>query len=110
MTNTLRRVGAAAVPAVLLLALSACGGGGGRPSVSDIENWMKDASNGQISGSQAECAAKVIHDSDISDDALKKIVKTKKESDFEDLDKSISKDDEKAAEDIDSKIEKCMTK
>lgn len=109
MTNTLRRVGAAAVPAVLLLALSACGGGG-RPSVSDIENWMKDASNGQVSGSQAECAAKVIHDSDISDGALKKIVDTKKESDFADLDKSISKDDEKAAEDIDAKIEKCMSK
>jgi len=107
MTNSFRRAAAAVtVPAALLLALSACGGGG-RPSVSDIQNWITTASKGQVTKTQAKCAAKVIHDSDISDGTLSKLVDTKKESDLDALDK-VSSSDKKAAEAIDDKISKCL--
>lgn len=109
MTNhTLRRFAALlVVPAALTVTLTACGGGG-RPSVDDLTQKLVDIGDGKLTHDQAECAAKVYVDSDLSDDVLKKIMKVKNVDDFDNFDEDdISDKDEKAADDIEADLEKC---
>jgi len=64
----------------LLAVLTACGGGGGRPSQDDIAKALKDSDNpasAMATGAadeQIDCIAKALHDSDLSDEALQAIV------------------------------------
>jgi hypothetical protein len=61
-----------------LTLLTGCGGGGGgRPSVGDISSTLQDGDNAvglTLDADQADCFAKVFHDSDISDEALQAMV------------------------------------
>ncbi|MDX6375065.1 MAG: hypothetical protein QOD98_4053 [Nocardioidaceae bacterium] len=64
----------------LLAVLTACGGGG-RPSTDDIAKALKDKGNpngvaiaSAASDQAIDCIAKVLHDSDLSDDALQALV------------------------------------
>jgi hypothetical protein len=63
---------------VALTLLTGCGGGGGgRPSVEDISSTLQGADNElgmELDEEQADCFAKVFHDSDLSDDALQALV------------------------------------
>ena len=100
-----RKLGA--VLAASVMALAACGGGGGRPSVDEISAVFQEGS--EIDGEefslpedQADCVAKAYHESDISDEALNAIVE--KDEDYE-----ASDADTKALEDIGSeKIAECV--
>lgn len=56
--------------AVLLVVLSACGGG--RPSQDDIAESISDDT--EISGATADCLARILLDSVLSDDALQALV------------------------------------
>jgi hypothetical protein len=68
----------------LFLLVTACGGGGGRPSSDDLAQALGDDHNKvaaqfteafpDTSGTTLDCIAKVLHDSDVSDDALEAIV------------------------------------
>lgn len=66
-----------AVAAVLLVALSGCGGGG-RPSQDEIADSIKDDSefSDVLEGGDEEidCLAETLHESDLSDEALQAIV------------------------------------
>lgn len=65
-----KTLGAACIVAAFALT-SACGGGGDdRPSKDEIVKGITKGSDGAISDKQAECAAKVIVDSDLSDEAV----------------------------------------
>jgi hypothetical protein len=94
----------------MLFVLSACGGGGGRPSTDEIAKALKDKDNpaGAAFGSSGaasdaiDCIAKVLHDSDLSDDALQALVDG--DSNFEG-----NKDDEKAVADMTDDFAKCIT-
>jgi hypothetical protein len=94
----------------LLAVLTACGGGGGRPSTDDIAKALKDKDNaaGQAFGSTGasdeaiDCIAKALHDSDLSDDALQSIVDG--DEDYEG-----DEDDQKAVEDAIGDMTKCIT-
>jgi hypothetical protein len=72
--------------AVLALALSACGGGGGRPSEDEIAKTMKDqisklgGDSSMLTDDVVNCIAKKVHDSDLSDSTLNKMVDDKKGS------------------------------
>lgn len=79
------------------LALTACGSSGGRPSVDELSKPMKDnmakyggdVFKGDKADKAAECMAKALHDSKLSDDALRAIVKN-------DTGAKLSKKDESA--------------
>jgi|SRR4051812_37635749 hypothetical protein len=92
----------------LLAALTACGGGGDRPSQDDIAKALKDDSNSAsalaegASDDAIDCVAKTLHDSDLSDEALQALVDG--DDDFEG-----SKDDQKAVEDIIDDIGACVS-
>jgi hypothetical protein len=96
----------------LLAVLTACGGGGGRPSSEDIAKALKDEGNpaGAAFGASGvddkviDCIAKAFHDSDLSDDTLQAIVDG--DDDFRG-----DKDDEKILTDADfqADITKCVT-
>jgi hypothetical protein len=96
----------------LLTVLTACGGGGGRPSTDDIAKALKDKGNpaGAAFGSSGaaddaiDCIAKALHDSDLSDDALQALVDGK-------ANYSSSKKDAEAVSDPDfiADIQKCAT-
>jgi hypothetical protein len=93
----------------MLFVLSACGGGG-RPSADDIAKALKDSGNpaGAAFGSSGaaddaiDCIAKVLHDSDLSDDALQALV---------DGDKGFegNKDDQAAVAKLTPEFAKCVT-
>jgi len=93
----------------MLFVLSACGGGG-RPSQDEIAKALKDSDNpaGAAFGSSGaadeaiDCIAGVLHDSDLSDDALQALVDG--DSDFEG-----NKDDQKAITDMADDFAKCIT-
>ena len=85
-----RKLGIALAATVVLLAGCGGGGGGGRPSVDEISKVLTEG--GEIGGEdvsfpeeQADCIAKVFHESDLSDDALNAMVE--KDEDFEPSDK-----------------------
>ena len=66
----------------MLAVLTACGGGGDRPSEDDIAKALKDSDNpaGEAFGGAGigdeiiDCIAKALHDSDLSDDVLQALV------------------------------------
>jgi hypothetical protein len=90
----------------LLAVLTACGGGGGRPSEDDIAKSLKtNSAFGDLSGASddaIDCIAKALHDSDLSDDALQAIVDG-------DEDYKADSDDTKAATEMVDDIGKCVT-
>ena len=96
----------------LLAVLTACGGGGGRPSSDDIAKALKDKDNSfgaQFSTVAAnagddviDCIAKALHDSDVSDDLLQALVD-------DDAKYKANSDDEKALTDAIADIGKCVT-
>ena len=92
----------------LLAVLTACGGGGGRPSQDDIAKALKDSDNPAsamataASDKQIDCIAKALHDSDLSDDALQALVDG-------DEDYKGDKDDSQAMLDVASEFQKCAT-
>jgi hypothetical protein len=81
----INRTGAGALAAAILLLTSACGGGGGggRPSTDQIasalqksgDNSLLGSTGSQLSDDQANCLAKVLHDSGVSDAALRALIK-----------------------------------
>lgn len=84
-----RKLGVALAATIVLLA-GCGGGGGGRPSVDELSNVFVDG--GEFAGEdfnfpkeQADCIAKLFHESDLSDEALNAIVE--KDEDFEPSDK-----------------------
>jgi hypothetical protein len=90
----------------VLFVLSACGGGG-RPSTDEIADALNDNSDfGQLtkdaSDDAIDCFAKVLHDSDLSDEALQALVDGDKDFDT-------SKKDQKAVTDITDDLAKCLT-
>ena len=92
----------------LLAVLTACGGGGDRPSTDDVAKALKDndnAASGLATGASddaIDCIAKALHDSDLSDDALQAIVDG--DEGFEG-----DKDDQEAVEGVLNEIGKCIT-
>jgi hypothetical protein len=96
----------------LLAVLTACGGGGGRPSTDDIAKALKDKDNAAgaafgasgVDDKTIDCIAEAFHDSDLSDDALQAIVDG--DEDFRG-----DKDDAKILEDADfqADVTKCIT-
>jgi len=93
----------------LMVVLTACGGGGGRPSTDDIAKALKDKGNpngvaiaSAASDDAIDCIAKVLHDSDLSDDALNALVDG--DSDFEG-----NKDDAEAISGLTDDFAKCIT-
>jgi len=90
----------------LLAVLTACGGGGGRPSEGDIADALKknDAFGQLTDGASDEvidCIAKVLHDSDLSDDALQALVDG--DEDFDG-----NKDDSEAIAGLGDDLAKCV--
>jgi hypothetical protein len=92
----------------LMVVLTACGGGG-RPSTDDIAKALKDKGNpngvaiaSAASDDAIDCLAKVLHDSDLSDDALQALVDG--DSDFEG-----NKDDAAAIGKLTPEFAKCVT-
>lgn len=79
------------------LALTACGSSGGRPSVDELAQPMRDNMSkyggemfkGDKADKAADCMAKALHDSKLSDDALQAIVDN-------DTDAKLSDEDKKA--------------
>lgn len=97
-----KTLSAALVVAALTLT-SACGGGGGdRPSTDDVAAQIKKSANGAITDKQADCAAKAIVDSDLSDEAVKAVAAG-------DTKYKPSAQDTKAQGDIATSIGKCVT-
>ena len=94
----------------LLAVLTACGGGGGRPSEDEIADALKDKDNpagqaftaGGASDDIIDCIAKALHDSDLSDDALQAIVDG--DEDYEG-----SGEDEDAITGMSDDLAKCIT-
>jgi hypothetical protein len=92
----------------LLAVLTACGGGGDRPSQDDIAKSLKDSDNPVsamatgASDDQIDCIAKALHDSDLSDDALQALVDG-------DEDYKGDKDDEEALTGMADDFGKCIT-
>jgi hypothetical protein len=100
----------------LLAVLTACGGDGGdggdkggRPSTDDIAKALKDEHNPnrvaiatQATDESIECIAKVLHDSSVSDGALKALVDG--DANFEG-----DRDDVQAVTDLADDMQKCVT-
>src|SRR5690242_18943228 len=93
----------------VLLAISACGGGGSRPYQDELSHALQKSGEGSILGygdtkvskKAADCVAKVLEESRISDRALKAIVDGRKSY-------SPSKADQTAAVGVANKIVKCL--
>ena len=81
-----------AASAVLAVVLSACGGGGGRPSSDEIADALKSDDNalGSLTAGAGDevidCVAEALHDSDLSDEALQAIVDNDEDASAEDGD------------------------
>ena len=90
----------------LLAVLTACGGGG-RPSEDEIADALKDNNSfGDLTNGASDeiidCIAKALHESDLSDDALRALVDG-------DEDFTGDKDDTEAIADIQDDLTKCIT-
>ncbi len=97
-----KTLSAAFVVAALTLT-SACGGGGGdRPSADDVAAQLKKSAGSAITDKQADCAAKAIVDSDLSDEAVKAVAEN-------DTDFKPSDEDTAAQGDAATAIGKCIT-
>ena len=101
-------VAGCALLAVLLPTLGACGDD--RPSTDEIAGALRDADNAAGrpyaelgGGDQAiDCVARVLHDSDLSDDALRAIVDGDEGYDAD-------ADDQEAAKDLVDDLSGCVT-
>ena len=97
-----KTLSAAFVVAALTLT-SACGGGGGdRPSADDVASQLKKSANGAITDKQADCAAKAIVDSKLSDEAVKAVAEN--DTKYKPTDQ-----DTKAQGEVSKEIGKCIT-
>ena len=97
-----KTLSAAFVVAALTLT-AACGGGGGdRPSQDKVAAQLKKSTNGAITGKQADCAAKAIVDSDLSDAAVKAVAEN--DTKYKPTDQ-----DTKAQGEVSKEIGKCIT-
>ncbi|MFL6060363.1 MAG: hypothetical protein ACJ72E_03955 [Marmoricola sp.] len=90
---------------VLLAVLAACGSSGDRPSVDDISSALQSkdlgkalGSNGTINKAAADCFAKVVHDSRVSDRGLKAFLRGET---------TFSANDRNALAAVVPKLEKC---
>lgn len=71
----LKNTTALAIGAALLMLTSACGGGGERPSATEISEALQGSESViPVPDAAADCVAKVFHDSDLSDETLRAIV------------------------------------
>ena len=94
-----------AVAIVAALSLTACGGGGDRPSKEDLSKEFTkkdDAFDTKFTKKQADCIAEAIVDSKLSDKAVKAL--KEQDSDFKP-----TKADEDARDAIAGDVEKCVT-
>ena len=97
-----KTLSAAFVVAALTLT-SACGGGGGdRPSADDVAAQLKKSAGSAITDKQADCAAKAIVDSDLSDAAVKAVAEN--DTKYKPTDQ-----DTKAQGEVSKEIGKCIT-
>lgn len=90
-----RKLAAALAGSALLLTTACGGGGGGRPSTDDIQKAISNGSNSVFGSAMASvpkdalgCIAKALHDSKLSDSALRAIVDGKKDYDPSSSDKT----------------------
>ena len=94
----------------LLAVLTACGGGGGRPSADEVADALKDKDNpagqaftaGGATDEAIDCIAEALHESDLSDDVLQAIVDG--DEDYEG-----SSEDEDAFAGLVDELGKCIT-
>jgi len=97
----------------LLFVVSACGGGGDRPTTADVTRALEDKDNAVAQQFTAEfgdlldsdtiaCIAKVLHDSDVSDDTLEAIVEG--DADYKGTDKEAD-----ALKDASTGMAECIT-
>ncbi|VXB24506.1 hypothetical protein [Aeromicrobium sp. 9AM] len=92
-----------AVAVVAALSLSACGGGGDRPSKGDLSKEFSKKDNVfglKLTKKQADCIAEAIVDSKLSDKAVKALKE-------QDEDFKPTKADNKARDAIAGDVEKC---
>ncbi len=83
--------------AALALLFSACGGGDdGRPSADDIKDAIVANDDSGTDEETASCIADALHDSDISDSGLRKLIDSPDVEDINDID--LSDDDQQAAQ------------
>ncbi|GAA1727734.1 hypothetical protein [Aeromicrobium alkaliterrae] len=95
---------ALAASAGLIVFTAACGGGG-RPSVDEISEALKDDStfgSDAVPDEAVDCIAEKFHESDISDEALQALIDG--DEDYEE-----SKSDRDAATEISDEITECVT-
>lgn len=100
---------AAALAGSALLLTAACGGGSDRPSTAQIEKAMTGGADSVFGSSFSsvpkaglDCIAKALHDSKLSDAALKAIVDKKK-------DYKPNKTDNAALSGVQTQLMKCVT-
>jgi uncharacterized lipoprotein YehR (DUF1307 family) len=94
-----------AVAVVAALSLSACGGGGDRPSKDELSKALSKKDNGlgtTLTKKQADCVAGAIVDSKLSDKALKALADG-------DEDFKPTKEDTKAQKAVTEDLTKCLT-
>jgi hypothetical protein len=107
-----RRSALAAASLIMLLALTACGGGenGGsgsdRPSVADIEGQIVKSSGDQVTEDQSACLAKTYYESDLSDEAVRLLVEAEDVSKISPED--LSEADQKASKELYEPLVKCL--
>jgi hypothetical protein len=104
-----RRFGAALAGCALLLTAACGGGGGGRPSTAQLEKALSKGTDSvfgsalsSVPSSAMDCIAKALHDSKLSDGALRAIVDNKK-------DYKGSKADTAALEGLQTDVMKCAS-
>lgn len=98
---TLKKTLSAACIVATLALTSACGGGDDRPSKDDIVKGITKGSDGAMSDKQADCAAEVIVDSDLSDEAVQALADG-------DTKYKASKDDQKQQDKLIEKLTTCL--
>lgn len=78
--------------AFLVVTLATACGGGGRPSQDEIADGITDNSGeyGEVTEDVADCMAKAIHDSDLSDDAVRAVADGDEDYDPSDEDQKAS--------------------
>lgn len=99
------RTAAPAAIATLALALAACGGGGDRPSASELSDKFQAVGADEET---ADCVADVLVNSDISDGALRDFLEADLDDDSDLSDIPVSDDDEAAGEAVEADIQECI--
>ena len=104
--NARRLAGAIVVPAVCVLALSACGAE--RPTADELSESIKDGKAGEVFNlpssvpdEAVDCIAKGLVDSDVSDEALANLMEGK--------DTTREEADQEVMDELSDDIQKCVT-